>query len=361
MSDYTYIFGSLLTEAVIAEIPCYGVIMDMEMNKGGTFQGTYQLDMTGQDNDTLISASIPGKTWVAVERNGVCVWHGFIWSRVYSAQSKSLQLYAMSFDQYPRKRMVRDDFSISATEQRNIFRTLWNTMQSVTNGNMNINIPGSFSDAVLKDLEVLFTDAKYYSEIMSEIADGSNGFDWYVAVTKDGSLYRKDLLIGYPTLGVGESAGMVTFEYPGNITQYYMTEAMADAGTNIFIFGAGEGSEMVTGDFTHDDMFPQGWPRWDVDVVRKDIDNLDALLTLEDIEGNNRRPPMSIFKITVLGDGPAEFGSYSLGDACKIIITDPRNPNTFDEVRRLLKWELRPQSSDSIEEASLVFEGDPDV
>lgn len=361
MGDYTYIFGTMLTESVIAEIPCYGVIMDMEINKGGTFQGTYQLDMTGHDNETLRNASIPGKTWIAVERNGVCVWHGFVWSRVYSAQSKSLQLYAMSFDQYPRKRLVRDDFSFVDIEQRNIFRTFWNQIQSVEGGNLNINIPSSFPNAELKSLEVLTTDSKYYNEVMSEIADGSNGFDWYVAVTKDGTNYRKDLLIGYPTLGVGESDGMVTFEYPGSITQYYMTEAMAEAGTNVFVFGAGEGSEMITSSFTNSDMFGFGWPRWDVDVAAKDVDNQAALNQIAIQEGGLRRPPMSIFKIQVLGDAVPEFGSYNLGDACKIIITDPRNPQTFFQTRRLLKWELRPQSSDSVEEVALVFEGDPDV
>lgn len=362
MTTYNYIFGTLGTEQVIDEIPCFGVVMDMEINKGGTFQGTYQLDMTGKDNDTLISASTPGRTWVAVERAGTCVWHGFIWSRVYSAQSKTLQLFGLSFDQYPRKRLVRTDFSYTATEQRNIFRDFWSTMQSATGGNLNINIPASFSTAaVLKDFSVLATDFKYYNEIMSEISDGIDGFDWYISCTKDGSLYRKDLLIGYPTLGVAAGDGISVFEYPGNITQYYMTEAMADSGTNVFVIGAGEGSSMITSEYINSDMYASGWPRWDVDISRKDISSQDAIDSFAMQEGINRRPPQNIIKLNVKGNLPPEFGSYSLGDSCRVTIKDPRNPGTFDSIRRLLKWDLRPESSDSVEEASLIFEGDPDV
>jgi len=79
MTDYRYIFGTLRSEQVIEEIALYGVYMTMEMNVGGELQGTFQLDQTGKDNATLLSACIPGATWVACERNGVCVWHGFIW------------------------------------------------------------------------------------------------------------------------------------------------------------------------------------------------------------------------------------------------------------------------------------------
>lgn len=361
MTDYNYVFGSLVTETVIQEIPCFGVVLDMEINKGGSFQGTYQLDMTGKDNDTLISASIPGKTWVAVERNGVCVWHGFIWSRVYSAQSKTLQLYGLSFDHYPAKRLVRTDISYTAIEQRNIFRNLWITMQADTGGNMNINIPASFPDIVLKDLSSLATDFKYYDEVMSEISDGIDGFDWYISCTKDGTLYRKDLLIGYPTLGAGVSAGISVFEYPGNITQYYMTEAMSDSGTNVFVVGAGEGSSMITSEYVNSGMYAAGWPRWDVDVSRKDISSQDAIDSLAIQEGINRRPPQNIIKLDVKGNLPPEFGSYNLGDTCQVTILDARNPVAFNEYRRLLKWELRPESSDSVEESSLIFEGDPDV
>lgn len=361
MTSFNYVFGSLITEEVIQEIPLYGVYMDMEINTGGQFQGTFQLDQTGKDNAALLDACIPGRTWVACERNGVCIWHGFVWSRVFSAQSKSVQLFCSSFEHYPQKRLITEDLSFLGIEQRNIFRSLWTTMQSATNGNLNINIPASFSTVVTKDLTILASDFKYYDEAMSELSDSSTGFDWYIDVTKDGTHYRKNLLIGYPTLGKVETADTLVFDYPGNIVQYYFTEGMTDAGTNVYVIGSGEGSSMIVGHYDNTVMYGQGWPRWDVDITRKDVDRQSVVDDMAIQQSVIKRPPMPVIKISVIGRGNPEFGSYRIGDVCTISIKDSRFPSGFIVNKRLLKWELRPQSSENTEEANLVFEGDPDV
>lgn len=362
MTDYRYIFGSLISEQVIEEVPLYGVIMNMEINRGGDFQGTFQLDQTGKRNDDLIAACIPGQTWVACERNGACVWHGYIWSRTYSAQSKSVQLFAQTFDHYPKKRINHQDLSYSA-DPKNIFIDLWSRMQSVSGGNMNINLPGLFATTNTVDLEVLATDFKYYDNLMSSLSDGALGFDWYIATTKDGIHYRKDLIIGSPNLGVGINDGMNVFEYPGNITQYYLTEPMADAGTDIYVVGAGEGSDMIVGSAFDTVPVSTGIsPRWEVVVNRKDVNSQVLADSLAQQELNARRAPMPVIKIYVKGNLTPEFGSYGLGDTCHIRIKDPRWPGVgFDSYKRLLKWELTPQSSSGVEEAQLIFEGDPDV
>lgn len=360
MADYRYIFGTLRSESVVEEIPMYGVYMDLQLNRGGQFQGTFQLDQTGKNNESLMDACIPGRTWVACERSGVCIWHGFIWSRVYSAQSKSVQLFALSFENYPKKRIILQDTSFTNIEQRNIFRSLWTQMQADTGSNLNIEVPGSFTNAVLKSIDVLATDYKYYDSVMSTLADGDDGFDWYIQVTKDGVFYRKNLAIGYPTIGTGETPGMTVFDYPGNITQYYLTEPMSESATHIFVIGTGEGSSMIVGEFAHDDLIASGHARWDMDISRKDANKQSIADSLAAQQGTIRRPPVPVIKMTVKADKTPEFGSYSLGDACRIVINDPRFPGVgMNSVKRLIKWELHPPSETNTEEVDLVFEGDP--
>lgn len=362
MTDYRYIFGSLISEAVVDEIPLYGVYLTNEINVGGEFQGTFKLDVTGKSNETMLSATVPGKCWVACERNGVAIWHGFVWSRVYSAQSKSVQLFCQSFENYPDKQRILTDTTFTDTEQRNIFRQLWIDMQAVPGRNMNVNIPGAFVDSNLKSIEVLATDNKYYGNVMGSLANSDDGFDWYIGVSKDGTFYRKDLLIGTPNLGTNPFAGMVVYEYPGNITQYYFTESMADAGTHVQILGKGEGSTMVKGVYSDDAMVAGGFPRWDVDISRKDIEDQSVIDGIAAQEGINRRPPMPIIKITVKADKPPEFGTVNLGDTVGIVIKDPRFPgNGIDLRKRLFRWELHPSSSEKTEEANYLFEGDSDV
>lgn len=363
MTDYRYIFGSILPELVIEEIPCFGVIMDMEINKGGQFQGTFQLDQTGKLNADLIAATIPGKTFVSVERNGDCIWHGFIWSRVYSAQSKTMQLFGLSWENYPKKRIIRSNLTYTGADVRNIFMDLWRQLQAVPNGNVNVNVPVNFTPNIITtNLSVLATDFKAYDNVMSSLSDGVNGFDWYITVTKDGQFYRRDLQVGYPNLGSGVYDGMNVFEYPGNITQYYVTEPMADAGNIVYVIGAGEGSTMIVGTFTNATSFSSGFPVWETAINRKDINAQDLVNNLSMQLGSVLEPPMSVNKLTVKGNLTPVFGSYNLGDTCRIIIKDPRFPgNGYSANKRLLKWTLRPQSSDTTEEAELVFEGDPDL
>ena len=235
-------------------------------------------------------------------------------------------------------------------------------MQSDTGSNLNIAVPGAFTDAVLKTVEVLATDYKKYDNVMTSLADADDGFDWFIRITKDGTLYQKELAIGYPTIGTNPFQGMVVLEYPGNIVQYYMTEPMSESGTNIFIFGEGEGSSMVVGLFEQTDMIASGHPRWDFSLSRKDMDSQEAVSGFAAQQGAVRKPPLPVIKLNTKANLEPEFGAFGLGDTCGIVIKDPRFPgNGIDLRKRLIKWELRPQSSDSVEEASYVFDGDPDV
>jgi hypothetical protein len=361
MTDYRYVFSSLRNEQVIEEISLYGVYMDLALNFGGQFNGTFQLDQEGKMNSALLDATVPGKTYVAVERNGIPIWVGMIWSRTYQSQSKSMQIFAQSFENYPKYQLMETDFSRTGMDQRNVFCNLWTDMQSVYGRNININIPSTFTPtARIKDISVLASDTKYYIEAMKSIADGADGFDWYIGVSKQGNYYVKNLVIGYPNLGIPEIPYMTVFEYPGSITNYYDTESMADAGTDIFLIGSGEGSDMLLTKIEQTSMIDDGWPRYDQIISQKDIDDHILFEDLAAREVINRRPPMEITKITVKADKTPDFGSWNLGDTVKVVINDARFPNGMQKIVKIVKWELHPQQSEGTEEANIIFQGDED-
>jgi hypothetical protein len=358
VTDYRYVFGTMITETIIAEIPLYGTYMDLEMNVGGRFDGSFQLDQTGLDNATLLAATVPGKTWVCCERNGKPIWIGYVWSRTYQSQSKSVQLYAQSFEYYPSHQLVLTDFENVDEEQLEIFRTLWADLQDVAGRNVNIIVPDGPEPLLNpKSVSVLASDHKYYSEVMSSIADGENGFDWTIDVTKSGSNYIKSLRYGWPTLGAIDST-LNSFEYPGSILNYYATESMADSGTNVFTFGAGEGSDMLVSETIHQDLLDGGSPRWDFTVSAKDIDSQSQLDDIGAAEASIARPPRLVFKPTIKSDRVPEFSSFGLGDAAGLHIEDPRFPGGQTFATRIVKWALQPQSSDNTDEFELVFAGD---
>lgn len=358
MTVYRYIFGSLRTDQIIAEIPLFGTYMDNELNKGGRLDGSFSLDMTGYDNQTLLDATIPGRCFVVCERDDDPIWGGYVWSRVYQSQSKTVQMYCQSYEYYPVHQLMRSQFDRTNVEQLQIFFDLWTDMQAVDGRNLSISPPaGTFPTVSPKSVTVAPTDFHYYNEIIAGLADSNDGFDWTIDISKQGDRYLKTLRVGYPEVG-SKDPSLLTFEYPGNVLNYYATESMVNAGTNVFTIGSGEGSGMIYRETVHQDMIDSGWPRWDMTASYKFIDNRSIIDGFATQEALIRRPPMLTIKPTMKANIEPQFGSFGLGDACNLIIQDPRFPGGLTFPSRISKWTLQPQTASNADEFSIVFDGD---
>lgn len=352
-----YIFGDLKTGQVIQEIPMFGVTISDWLNIHGEFGGSYQLDMTGKTNDELVSASIPGRCYLVVELDTIPIWGGIIYSRTYQATSKTFQLYAKSFEAYPNERIIRTNLSYQDIDQITIFLDLWVQMQEVQHGSLLVEIPPFVASGVLKTVEVTTDDYRTYGQVMSALADGAQGFDWQIRLVRSGNAYRRILTYGFPQLGAPANENSIVLEYPGAILNYWATEAVAISGTHIDLIGAGEGTNMLTSQFVHTDLLNTGFIEFDIEIPYKDVTSQNVLDDLTLREGINRRIPATVIKAEVKIDLDPVFYSYQLGDHIRIVINDPRFEK-FDFVKRLIGWDFRPPTADSIGRAFLTFEGD---
>jgi hypothetical protein len=350
----------------VAEINLFGVYFSRQLGMQGSFTGSFIFDQTGKDNAELVAATTPGLCYVVVERNDVPVWCGIVWSRTYQSQAKECQLSALGFEVYPDKQRMFSSYTDTGTNVE-LFTRLWNDMQmSALGRNINIQIP-SIVAGPTKTITVDPSDQKYYGDVMDDLSSAADGFDWTIDCQRqnDGT-YLKSLRVGYPQLGVPvDSPDIVVFEYPGCITNYYETESMSDAGTDIRVLGSGEGSTMPIADVEQTAMLAEeGWPRWDVDVSYKDVTDQSIINQLALQASINDKPPMQTIKATVKGDADPVFGSYNIGDACRLIITDARNPSPGGSVAGLsitsviIGYEVHPGSSDGVEEINIVLPGD---
>lgn len=356
MAQMSYIFGDLRTGQIIEEInSLYGVSMTDKFG-GGDFRATFNLDQTGKDNDTLMAATIPGRCYVVVEREGVTVWSGMVWTRTYQSQAKSTQLYCRAFENYPERRLIRSNLSYTNMEQRNIVRNLFLDMQTDPNS-ITVDIPSSFSTLVTKSVTVLASEYKTYKQVIDSVANAADGFDWRITVARQGGVYVRQLSMGYPYLG-GTNPNNLIFEYPGAITNYWENETMGEGATNVYGIGAGEGDDMLQASYVHQDLLNFGFPRFDLDVSFKDIENQSRLNALTAQQAAIRRAPMPVITAELKGDSIPVFGGYAVGDACTIIIKDPKHPNVLKKQSRLYAWEYYPSSDDSVEMARLNFEGE---
>lgn len=355
MATVTYTFGDARTNQIIAELPIQSPSLNESLD-GSEFRGTLHLDLTGYDNNTTIAATVPGRNYVVVERDNTIIGDYIIRSRTYQAQSKSLQIYGSGWKDYSNYRNKTTNYS-QTKEQRNIFIDLYNDMQSDANS-LQVSLPSIFSTQVTKNLVVLGSEYKTYRQIIDSIADGDDGFDWVVRTSKTNGVYTRLIDIGYPTLGSPINHGAVTFEYPGNVLNYWENETMGDSGTHFFGIGAGEGSSMLTATVTHTDLLSAGFPRYDVDVSLKDVNNSSILASRTNAEALKNKAPLSVITIEVKGDREPIFGSYGIGDMCRLVFTDAKHPNTYIKSTRILAWEYYPPDSSNVEKVKLSFEGD---
>lgn len=367
-AEYRYIFLELLTDQVIEEINLYGVSATRQLGSPGQFTGSFIFDQTGKQNIDLVSATTPGRSWLVMEREGVPVWWGIVWSRTYQSQSKSCQIYGWGFEAYPQKQRI--EVAISVTQQPNtsLFCYLWQHLQSSDPArNIGVQVPNPFpGTGPLKDFSVLPSDEQFYSDEMDKLANAADGFDWTIDLTKnsDGT-YMKSLRVGYPTMGATQgNPDMIVFEYPGAILNYYETESMADAATNLKALGQGEGADMVTSTVVQNDLITLGWPRWDMDVSFKDVSDQSQLDQIALQQGLVHKAPMPTYKITAKADQDPVLGSYNVGDACQLVIDDPRNPSPdgsqagLDVPSMIIGFQITPPESDSTEEVDIILPGD---
>jgi hypothetical protein len=358
MTACTYIFGDLLTGQIITEIPLYGVSMTKGMATA-EFRASFQLDQTGQQNSTLLDATIPGRCYVVCERAGVPVWAGIVWTRTYQSQAKVHQLYCRGFEAYPDKRIITEDILYTNVEQLNIFRELWLALMADANS-IQLTLPAVAPDVTLKTLDIKASEFRTYRQAMDDLANTDDGFDWTVDVVRAENAYSFIVRVGFPLIGTQNVESAVFLDYPGSITNYWQNESMADTGTHIYALGGGEGSTMLSVEVIHDDLIESNHPRYDTDVSFKDISDPNVLTPLAIQAANIRKAPGTTLTVECKADKFPIFGEYGIGDLAVITLQDPKHPNREDQIKqkRILGWEYYPSSSDTVEYARLVFEGD---
>jgi hypothetical protein len=366
MAKYTYVFLSLRDDQVIEEINMFGTFAQRLLGQPGQFNGSFTYDQTGKNNIDLKAATTPGRTWVVVEREGTPVWWGINWSRTQQSQAKEAQIFSWGFEAYPQRQKILTNFVREGYPNTQIFCNLWTDMQSVTGRNLGINVPNSTAGPI-KSVSILAADQSLYSDVMDALSTAEDGFDWTIDLAKnaDGT-YTKNLRVGFPTMGAQQgNPDLITFEYPGAILNYYQTDAMPDAGTHIFVLGAGEGADMIRAEVDQQLMIDQGWPRWDLDITDfKDVGDQALLDQIAQQQAIIHKPPATTFKVTVKGDLDPILGSYNLGDACQLVITDSMNPSPdgnqagVSVPSMVIGFEIHPSDSSGVEEVSVILPGD---
>lgn len=340
MATYRYLFADLVTNSILAELPITGVNFTQALNSAGTFTGTLLLSGVNAEQMNVSNATIPGRTAVYVDRDGVLVWGGVLWSREYNSADQHLRLTAREFESYLERRRITTTQAFTNVDQFTIAQTLVNQAQAMSGGNIGITVPTNTSGVTVSKTYYSYEYKTLYSALL-DLSRATNGFDFNIQVSYDGGGNpTKNLVLSYPKSGTRYSAtnpnGLV-FEFPaGNVVEYSYPEDGSIAANNVYAVGAGsnEGKLIATG--VDSTKVAAGWPLLEDSVNYGDI--TDTVL-LQDLANGQvaavAYPPTTLRLITPPSQNPT-LGTYFIGDDVRIRVTDDRFPTGLDATYRLV-------------------------
>lgn len=343
-ATYRYLFADLLTNEIIAELPLTGVSFTQQLNQAGSFQGHILLGGLNSEYYNVLPATIPGRNAIYVDRSGVIVWGGVIWGRDYSSADQTLSIQAREFESYLERRRINTTIAFNNTDQLSIAQTLVNQMQAQTNGDIGIQIVPA-SSGILLDRTYYDYELKTYYNALQDLSRAEDGFDFNILCAYGGSGVTKTLNLGYPRLGVVYSSTNIqatVFDFPGNIVEYLYPEDGSIAANKVYALGAGSNEGKLVSIQTDPTKLTTGWPLLEEQANYSDVTDQTYLDQLAEGQVNAVSYPPTVLRIVVPAYVTPIFGTYSIGDDARVMITDVFFPDTLDEVYRIVGLSIEP-------------------
>lgn len=359
---YTYLFCDLMTDTVLAELPLSGVTYSTVLNGIGTLTATipYTDETIPLDPET---ASTPGRTALYVDRDGVIVWGGIIWTRQPEGRT-SKQIQAAEFLSYYQHRHVKTTLSTDTSlltntalvpngqqlyaDQKYIMWSLLTYANVQPGGNPKINV-----DALTAPAHGVPRQATYFGferpeifKAIAELAAADDGFDFgmdvgWTATTNNNppTRYRR-ARTWFPRRGrTADESGLVFVKggQGASILSYDWPEDGTAAATEVSALGAGTGEAKVSALVQDGDRLASGWPLLEQVTTYDGVIEQAQLNGLAAAELTARGQAQTQPTFEVSADTDPAFGSYSVGDEALFIIDpEPLTPAGREGVLRIV-------------------------
>lgn len=333
MASYRYLVADLLTDVVREEMPFSAVSYGDVLNAPGSFSGTLPLSLRNSAGfEKITRANLdPGKTALYVERDGVLVWGGIIWTAIADDDSYTLTIGAEGFWSYFRRRLIRATKTYAAADQFFIARDLVNYAQGILGGSLSV-VVGSETSGVLRDRTYNSYERVNLGQAIEDLAAVENGFDFGITVTYVAGVRTKTLHLYYPRRGsrlahvldLGTNIESLSWEIDAS-TQANLIDAI----------GAGEAASMLLATATDADR--GGYPLLEDTISYKDVSVQATLIAHAKSTLAARVNPVESLP-TLIAHGTSDFaiGSYSVGDEIEARTTNAGGFLSIDTIFRIL-------------------------
>jgi len=344
-TTYRYLFADLLTNNLLGELPLTGVSFNQQLNQAGTFTGRLLLSGVNSAGLNVDNSTIPARCAIYVDRNGTLVWGGVIWGREYNSTSQTLTITAREFESYFERRRITADAVFTNVDQLTVAQSIFNTAQSAPYGNIGVIVPTNTSGVLVTRTYYGYELKQVYGAVQ-DLSRALDGFDFNIRVSYVAGQPTKTLQMGYPRIGTVYSVTSISapvFSLPaGNIVEYVYPEDGSITANTVYGLGAGSNEGKLISTQADATKFADGWALLEDQANYSDI--TDATLLSEITQGvvNALSTPPTTIKVAVPAYQDPQFGTYSIGDDARLIITDNRFPNTLDAIYRIVGLNVQP-------------------
>jgi hypothetical protein len=357
-TQYRYLFADLITNDILAELPLTNVSFTQTLNTPGSFSGTIlgsDINETGYD---IAGSTIPARTAIYVDRDGVLIWGGIIWLRTWDSDSQHFDFQAREFGSYFERRRITDNFMAGDQalvydneDQLFIAQDLLTLAQTLAGGDIGVVVPNNVSGIDVTRVYYAYE----FKDVWGAIKDLSNqqdGFDFNIDVAYDTNLEpRKYAQTAYPYRGItfnANNADALVFEFPGNIVAYEWPDDGSVVSNKMYGIGPQSNEAKIVAVATAPtNQITAGYPLLE-DTVSY-TDQYDSTILYQQTLGEvtAKQVPVVTPKIVIPAYASPVLGSYKTGDECLLRITDDRFPNNgsgfgLSQVYRIVAISVQP-------------------
>lgn len=380
MAKYTYYAYDLVTNSALAELPLSNVKFSRILNGAGGFSGTLKLGDKKVTNLNPIPSTVPTRTALYVDRDGVLVWGGIIWNRgPYRPSTQSFTLGGLEFWSYfqvrtKTSRYIVDTKAYAQQDQLFIARDLINYAQAKSGGNIGIVVNNETS-GVLRDRTYNSYDFTPVGQAVEQLSAVLNGFDFSIEVAYVNGVPTKTFVPSYPRRGNSAVTSGLIFEYPGNMIDYSWPEDGTEQANTAYAIGLGQGATMLRSSSSIPALLDAGYPLLEYLDSYKNV-GVQAELdghAMADVRARayfdadpTHVSGVTLPEIYARADADPVLGSYGTGDDVRLRISDERFPDPahtidgsdrrLDTYMRITGYEVIPPSTDGqYEEVRLIL------
>ena len=356
-TTYRYIFADLLTNTILGELPITGVSFNQQLNQAGTLQARILLSGVDGYEYNVDASTIPAKTVIYVDRDGVIVWGGVIWGREYNSANQTLSITAREFESYFERRRITTDTVFTNVDQMTIAQALFNSAQAAPYGDIGVIVPSNTS-GVLTSRTYYGYELKQVYAAAQDLSRQLDGFDFNIRSSYSSGDIIKTLVMGYPRIGTVYSStnpSAVVFNFPaGNIVEYAYPEDGSIAANTIYGLGAGSNEGKLLSTASDATKYVEGWALLEDQANYSDVTDATLLSELAQGQVSALSYPPTTIKVVVPAYVDPVFGTYSIGDDARLMITDSRFPTGLDQVYRIVGLNVQP-GEDSPERVTITL------